>query len=120
MLVLIIFAVPPKIANFSFDGPKEPGELAQISCLVTQGDLPVSMQWTFQGNETLNNQRGVQISKVGKKSSILTIEAEYSMNGIYSCRATNLAGTATHSAELVVMGNIPHQGSVHAFAMGAV
>ena len=74
---------------------------------MTQGDLPLdSIQWTFQGHDTLNSLKGVQISRVGQKSSILTIEVDYSHSGVYSCVVSNPAGTDTHSAQLVVMGKL--------------
>lgn len=67
--------VPPRIANFNFDGPKEPGDVAQIACHVTHGDTPLqSLTWTFQGHEdALDKIQGVQIAKFGPTTSILTI-----------------------------------------------
>jgi len=73
---------------------------------VTHGDLPLSpIHWTFQGVDTLNNQRGVEVAKFGAKSSILTIESvDILHSGVYSCGVSNKAGNVSKSYELVVNG----------------
>ena len=98
--------MPPRIANFSFDGPKQPGELAQVACLVTHGDLPLSsFSWTFQGRDSLHKQKGVEVSRFGPTTSILTIpQVDVTHSGSYSCIVSNGAGNATHSAELIILG----------------
>lgn len=42
-----------------------------------KGDLPLKISWTFQSSshDSTNSQKGVQISKIGQKSSVLTIES---------------------------------------------
>jgi len=106
---LLSFIVPPRIANFTFNGPKEPGELAQVACMVSQGDMPLqSFSWTFQGHEdALNQQKGVEISKFGPTTSILTIQSvDLHHSGTYNCFVSNRAGNASHSAQLIVLGNL--------------
>ena len=79
----------------------------QISCTITQGDIPLhsSLRWTFQGLDTVNNQKGIQVSKLGPKSSILSIpELDVSHSGVYSCVVSNRIGNISKSVELVVNG----------------
>ena len=96
------------ITPFTFDGPKLEGGEAQLICFASEGDLPVAIQWTFQGIGTaLNKQNGVEISRFGPKTSILSID-NFNHNihsGNYSCTISNAAGNVTHTAELVVLGN---------------
>lgn len=101
--------MPPRIETFSFGGPKQPGDVAQVACLVSQGDMPLSsFSWTFQGIDSLSKQRGVEVSRFGPTTSILTISSvDVSHGGVYSCIVSNRAGNATHSAELVILGKNP-------------
>ena len=100
--------VPPLITPFTFDGPKLEGWEAQRTCFASEGELPIDIQWTFQGIGTaLNTQNGVEISRFGPKSSILSItDLNHNIHtGNYSCTVSNTAGKVTHSAELSVLGN---------------
>ena len=107
LTLLNISIVPPQIslAIDSFDRPKFAGDHVQLTC-VAHGDLPLSpIQWTFQGIDTINNQRGIEISRLGPKSSILTIESvDFLHSGVYSCGVSNRAGNVSKSVELVVNG----------------
>ena len=96
------------ITPFTFDGPKFEGEEAQLTCFASAGDLPIAIQWTFQGIGTaLNTQNGVEISRFGPKTSLLSINnLNHNIHtGNYSCTVSNIAGNVTHSAELSVLGN---------------
>lgn len=103
-----MYIVPPQIslAIDSSDRAKFAGEHVQLTCVVTHGDTPLStIHWTFQGTDTINNQRGVEISRFGPKSSILTIESvDFLHSGVYSCGVSNRAGNISKSVELVVNG----------------
>jgi len=75
--------------------------------VVTQGELPPhsSLHWTFQGHDTINEKKGIQVSRLGPKSSMLSIpELDTSHNGFYSCIASHQGGNVSESIELVVNG----------------
>lgn len=51
------------------------------------------------------NSEDISVGKVGKRSSLLSIEAvTYGNAGNYTCLARNKAGVHAHSAELLVNG----------------
>lgn len=75
----------------------------QLMCMVLQGDTPFRIKWLFE-NETLVQTENVKIEHT-RRSSTLTFEAVSGKNaGNYTCLASNKAGTATSSFELVVKG----------------
>jgi hypothetical protein len=100
--------VAPLITPFSFDGPKLEGKEAQLICFASDGDLPISIHWTWQGIGTDPAKNGIEISRFGPKTSILSIDSlkHYTHTGKYTCTISNAAGSATHSTELQVLGNI--------------
>ena len=97
----------PKILPFQFsEEPLYAGETAQVQCLVTLGDLPVQIRWSFHGYALkMSSLKGLSVHKLGPKSSILTIDyATTEHSGNYTCSVSNTAGVANHTAELVVNG----------------
>lgn len=75
-----------------------------ISCIVTKGDIPIDISWSFNGRRIVTND-GVLITKSGHKVSMLTIESVHSRHvGTYTCHAANQAGSVEYSSELLVMG----------------
>lgn len=98
----------PKIVAFSF-GEEElrAGSPAQVQCFVIEGDTPIQISWTFQGDTmTSRSQSGVSTMKLGQKSSVLMIESVTSEHaGNYTCTARNAAGVTNYTAELVVNGD---------------
>ena len=84
------------------------GDFAQISCVITSGDQPVTLAWSFHGEgdsgKTLSDD-GIAITNIGKRMSMLVIDqVRSSHQGNYTCRATNPAGTRSHTAQLNVNG----------------
>ena len=84
------------------------GDFAQISCIITSGDQPVTLAWSFHGEgnskRTLSDD-GIAITNIGKRMSMLVIDQVRSTHqGSYTCRATNPAGTKFHTALLKVNG----------------
>lgn len=103
----IIVSVVPRIDPFSFGDPIYDGQSTQITCFVSEGDLPLNIFWTFHDTETLPLRGGISINKMGSKISMLYIEAASSYHaGNYTCIATNRAGRANYTATLNVHGKI--------------
>lgn len=102
----MIFSEPPKIAAFNFDGILNEGSFSQISCVVTEGDEPLKISWSFHGHN-LTSDLGVRIADLGSRMSILVIQSvSHKHMGTYTCKASNKAGAVSHSATLKVNGNL--------------
>ena len=81
------------------------GDFAQLSCIVNSGDLPLSITWSFHGDE-VGPDTGISTTNLGPRMSILVINSvEYHHKGNYTCQATNVAGTRYHSTELKINGS---------------
>ena len=80
--------------------------MAQLLCLVTVGDAPVTISWVFHGPDSSKaSQNGVSVVKMSSRSSSLIIESLTSEHsGNYTCTARNAAGVANHTAEIEVNG----------------
>uniref|UniRef100_T1HDG0 Ig-like domain-containing protein n=1 Tax=Rhodnius prolixus TaxID=13249 RepID=T1HDG0_RHOPR len=102
-----IFAllVLPFIAPFQFDGAVNAGDSVQLACHVSKGDIPLRIEWHFQGEGTSSHAMGVKTAMFGDKANILVIDSVGPGNrGEYTCTASNSAGVANHSAVLLVNG----------------
>ncbi|XP_013136799.1 PREDICTED: LOW QUALITY PROTEIN: Down syndrome cell adhesion molecule-like protein Dscam2 [Papilio polytes] len=100
--------VPPQILPFEFgDEPANAGDLTSVTCAVNKGDQPLEISWTLNGHALRrNNDLGVTITNINKKTSILNIDSVAAIHrGLYYCVAKNAAGIANHSAVLEV--NVP-------------
>ena len=75
-----------------------------IMCNIKKGDKPVSITWSLKG-DVVSSDPALTTTMLGTQASILTItKVGYRHSGTYTCRATNSAGSQTHSAELLVKG----------------
>lgn len=99
--------VPPKITPFSFgEDPMNNGELIMVSCAITGGDLPVEIEWLFNGKPMNFNRNGVNIKKLGERVLTLMIESVSATHiGNYTCRISNKAGISEHNESLYVNGS---------------
>lgn len=95
----------PRITPFAFeDNPVHEGQFAQIACSVSEGDLPLRIDWRLNGRD-IGEYSEIGVSAIGKRTSILVIESvTYEHAGNYSCRATNRAGESSYTAGLQVNG----------------
>ena len=89
------------------------GDYAQATCVVSTGDLPLTISWSLQGvakssestSQLYDMADGIVTSPMGKRASSLMIESVgYGHTGIYTCTARNAAGNSTFSAELNIKG----------------
>uniref|UniRef100_T1III8 Down syndrome cell adhesion molecule-like protein Dscam2 n=1 Tax=Strigamia maritima TaxID=126957 RepID=T1III8_STRMM len=97
----LLVNVPPKIVPFSFqDDHLIAGSLLRVSCVVSRGDLPLSITWL---KDDVALPETVSVKKVDFYSIVLSIDpVKREHTGNYTCKAQNQAGTATYSAELIV------------------
>ena len=80
------------------------GQFAQVVCIVTEGDEPLKLSWSLQG-ETVSSEAGLSTTSLGTRTSMLTIQSVgYRHSGIYTCTASNHAGSRSESVRLKVNG----------------
>ena len=101
-----MFLEPPRIVPFSFGtSVVDSGAFAQLTCVVSHGDLPVAISWSLKG-DVISSGPSLSTTMVGTRTSILILASvDYIHSGEYTCRATNTAGSVTYSANLTVNGN---------------
>ncbi len=98
------------------------GMRSAISCQILEGSLPISFQWSKNGqnidstsglgmgspsmfDSIVGFSNSVSIRSNDEYSSTLIIERlDFKHRGNYTCTATNAAGISAHSAELTVNG----------------
>ncbi|XP_028048389.2 Down syndrome cell adhesion molecule-like protein Dscam2 isoform X42 [Monomorium pharaonis] len=99
--------VSPQIGPISFgEEPANAGDLVSVQCVVTKGDSPLEITWTFDGRPIQSYHSDVIVSDTGKRVKQLTIESVAARHaGEYTCIASNAAGSVSHSATLDV--NVP-------------
>ena len=97
---------PPDLLplNFGRDVLNQ-GASAQLLCIVTQGDQPLSISWSFHGSN-ITSDLGITTMPTGPMGSLLMIPSVgHKHRGTYTCKASNEAGVRTESVELNVNGN---------------
>nr|XP_024214183.1 Down syndrome cell adhesion molecule-like protein Dscam2 isoform X32 [Halyomorpha halys] len=114
--------VIPRLMPFSFgESPIFAGQSIQVICSVTEGDPPLTIRWTFE-NENIVDEMGISTTNIGMKSSILSIDSvTFEHSGKYTCYAENRAGIVEYSAMLKI--NVPPRWIIEptdkAFAQGS-
>ena len=99
------FSEPPEIVAFSF-GRQEvnEGDFAQVTCSVNRGDEPLKITWSLKG-DVVSSEPSLTTTMIGTRTSILIINSVgYRHSGVYTCRASNKAGSVSYSTELKVNG----------------
>lgn len=100
--------VMPHIIPFDVEEEVNTGDSVQLNCHVSKGDKPLKITWNFHGEE-LSSHMGITTTKIGDRSSILTIVSVMAAHsGNYTCTAQNAAGTVSYTAMVHVNGtNMP-------------
>ena len=89
---------------FDFDKVIKEDSFAQIMCVVTEGDEPFNIAWSLHGHN-LTSDLGITTSNIGGRTSLLMIpKVNYKHMGNYTCKASNKAGSVSHTASLKVNG----------------
>uniref|UniRef100_A0A8D8ZB17 Down syndrome cell adhesion molecule n=2 Tax=Cacopsylla melanoneura TaxID=428564 RepID=A0A8D8ZB17_9HEMI len=97
-------SVLPHILPFSIDEDYMWGDPVQFSCVVTKGDLPLIIGWSFEGGQ-LSDHLGIDITKLGPRSSLLSIQSlSVKHSGQYTCSARNTAGVTNYTTSVLVKG----------------
>ncbi len=82
------------------------GSFAQLTCVVTEGDEPLSISWSFHGHN-LTSGLGIVTNNLGARVSALMIKSVgHRHMGTFTCIAANAAGKTSYSAELRVNGRL--------------
>lgn len=80
------------------------GQATQVTCMVSEGDIPLDISWLFQGFDLITS-RGLSVMKVGSKASVLIIDPAHSTHsGNYTCIVENPAGIAEYTTQLDIHG----------------
>lgn len=94
----------PHVLPFTFRDDVEAGQLVQVSCAVSEGDEPMTLQWYKDGMPLVSSPE-YMISSVDTQLSILVLRKVNDRHrGSYTCLAMNPVGKSNHSAVLNVKG----------------
>lgn len=98
-------SVTPVIVPFPLsDKPSHTEQFLSLSCAISDGDLPLKIFWTFN-NQPITGDMDVSVSKLGKRSSVLSIDSVGGHHaGNYTCHGRNAAGSTSYTTELKVIG----------------
>ena len=105
-LYILFITEPPELVPINFGKEIfDEGTSAQILCSVSAGDEPLTITWSFHGNDISSDSSGIVTSNFGSTTSFLMIKSvNQGHRGLYTCLAKNKAGSATSTAELRVNG----------------
>ena len=105
-VIRLIFSIePPELLPLTFGKETmNEGDFAQVVCIVSNGDEPLSLTWSLKG-AVINSEPSISTTLLGTRTSVLTIQSVgYRHSGDYTCSATNEAGSKSSSATLKVNG----------------
>ncbi|ODN00362.1 Down syndrome cell adhesion molecule-like protein Dscam2 [Orchesella cincta] len=107
--VHINVVVPPKLVPFSFPEVTREGERIFVTCVVSDGDPPIKLQWLKDSvpiHAGGNSSRPFDMSthQIGDFDALALQIPHVNSNdtGNYSCNGYNAAGHASHTLQLIV------------------
>ena len=102
---LFFSSEPPNLLPLNFGQEvMDEGSFAQVSCIVTKGDQPLTISWSFHGHD-ISSDLGIITTPLGKMgSSLMITSVGHKHRGTFTCKASNQAGNTTQSVELKVNG----------------
>ncbi|XP_037507198.2 Down syndrome cell adhesion molecule-like protein Dscam2, partial [Rhipicephalus sanguineus] len=95
---------PPVVNPFSFADDLIEGKRAGAACIVSDGDLPITIQWLKDG-VPVEHQRelGASVADANDYTSFLSFTGVRQLHsGNYTCVASNPAASANYTAPMVV------------------
>lgn len=97
--------VTPQILPFDFGQETvNSGDVIVATCVITKGDLPITISWTLN-ERSVKNIGGIRVVSTSKRVSQLSIESVQAEHaGTYICNAENSAGFTNYSAYLHING----------------
>ena len=107
-------AVAPVVEQFVFPKNLTRGKRLRVICTVTEGDLPIDVQWKFDGLPILTSgggggggsSRQVTVRRIDQYTSLLAISIlDTNHAGNYSCVARNKVAEHVRSAVLTIRGS---------------
>ncbi|XP_022242324.1 Down syndrome cell adhesion molecule homolog [Limulus polyphemus] len=102
LVVKDIERVRPVIDPFSFPASVHQGQRFTAICTVIKGDSPVRFTW-LKDKHRLEDYLDIRVVGVGEFSSTLifnSLRPEH--HGNYTCIASNLAGSVSHTAKMII------------------
>ena len=100
----------PLVERFSFPKNLTRGKRLRVICTVTEGDLPLEVEWwkdglKIEGSGSSPGKFGVQVRRIDEYTSLLAISfLETTHAGNYSCLAKNSVASFARSATLTIRG----------------
>ena len=100
----------PLVERFSFPKNLTRGKRLRVICTVTEGDLPLEVEWwkdglKIEGSGPNPGKFGVQVRRIDEYTSLLAISfLETTHAGNYSCLAKNSVASFARSATLTIRG----------------
>ncbi|CAG2054815.1 unnamed protein product, partial [Timema podura] len=97
---------PPKIEPFSFPANIQEGARVHLTCVVSQGDTPLNLEWLKEGRPLAGEEAdGATTYQIGEFDLALRISSVAPHhNGNYTCVAWNEAARSARTALLLVHG----------------
>ena len=106
ILIYVYYLEAPALIPLTFGRDvMNQNDVAQVTCLATKGDDPMSISWTFHGAAITSDLDIVTTPIGGRGSNLIIMKVEHKHSGIYTCTASNIVGSVSESLKLQVNGN---------------
>ncbi|XP_049268474.1 LOW QUALITY PROTEIN: Down syndrome cell adhesion molecule-like protein Dscam2 [Rhipicephalus sanguineus] len=93
---------PPVVSPFSFPDDLTEGKRAGAACIVSDGDLPITIEW-FKDGRPLDAELEASVAKANDYTSFLSFTGVLQLHsGNYTCVASNPAASANYTAPMLV------------------